>query len=73
MFGEGNLGLAKRLEELVKQDLPRMTRNTVLGMHGSSSVIVDDSNIIGLRVRPAEDDAPLIVNTDAVKTLPIAS
>jgi len=38
-----------------------------------ASVVVDDFHFPGIRVTPDEADTPLIVDADAVLSLPVAS
>jgi hypothetical protein len=37
-----------------------------------ASVVVDDFNVVGVAVNPAETDAPLIVDADAVLAFALA-
>ncbi len=36
------------------------------------SMVIDDGNLIRSRVRPAEDNAPLVVDTDGMETRQVA-
>jgi hypothetical protein len=37
------------------------------------SVVVDDLNVLGTRSRPSEADSPLLIDSDAVLALSVAS
>jgi hypothetical protein len=47
-------------------------RDPVLWQHLSSSVIVDDRDLVRVSALPTEADAPLVVHTDAVLPLTVS-
>jgi hypothetical protein len=73
VLGEGDLGLIQRDEEIFTQDLSRVSRHAVCGLHDLSSVVVDDLHLVSLRVVPTKDDSPLLVDADAVVAGPVSS
>jgi hypothetical protein len=70
-LGQMVLADLHRLQEILKQDLPRMNRWKVTLGHHLTSVIVHNFHVIGVTVTPHKAHAPLIVHTDALLHLAI--
>jgi hypothetical protein len=50
-----------------------IVRNTGSATQNNRSVIVHDPNLMRLAIDPLEDDAPLIVHSNRIKVLQVAS
>ena len=72
VLGKSDLGLPERDEELLAQDFPRVRRDSIGGLHGLTPVVVDDLDVVGLRLGPAKDHAPLLVDANTVETRKVA-
>jgi hypothetical protein len=75
VLGKGLLGHAQGLEELFQQHLPRMGRSAMGREHvacplflwrAPGLVVIHHSHVMRIRTHPPEDDAPLVVDPDAV-------
>jgi hypothetical protein len=66
--GQAVLGQAHRAEELLEEDLPGVNRRQLLRSHRSSSVIVDDLDLICVPIAPLETDTPLVIDANAALT-----
>jgi hypothetical protein len=58
-------------EELFQEHFPRMNWRQLLCSHRSSSVRVDDLDLMRVAVPPLEADPPLVVDPNAVLTRPL--
>jgi len=68
MGSQGNLGHAHRLQELGQKDLARVGWDAMGRDHGFTClVVVGKTNIECFGALPAEDNAPLVVDPDAVE------
>jgi hypothetical protein len=66
-------GNAQGLQVLFPQNFARMYWAHSVNNHGAASlVVIDDFNFSGASIRPHEADPPLIIDPDAMLTIPVA-
>jgi len=66
VLGDSILGDSHWFEEVVKQNLARMNRRKLSSSHKRVLVIVNDLDIVGVAILPAEANTPLVVDTNTV-------
>jgi dihydrofolate reductase len=72
VLGDSILRNPHWLEKVAKQNLARVNRRKLSSGHKRFLVIVYDLNIMGVAVLPAEADAPLVIDANAVLAAPSA-
>jgi hypothetical protein len=68
LVGKPILRQPQGTEELFQEHFPRMNRRQLLRSHRSSSVVVDDLDLMCVAAPPLETDPPLVIDPNAVLT-----
>jgi len=70
VLGDSILRNSQGLEEVLKQDLPRVNRRKLSSSHKRVLVIVNDLDVMGVTILPPEAHAALVVDTNTVLATP---